>query len=330
MERDLEDIFNQLRLIVPEGVPTVTEFNRRVIKSRHPVYGTPSYHEDGKAWFRDLAAPWILRKRKSDPDVREYFPPFSEKFCLIPMHADQRRIYRLLEDLAWDPKDGSFIEVPGLNVLLRQLAGDPHAVLEAAQHGTSALAKMVAEEMRWELQQCSSAKAERLCTDVDLVLAAEAKAVVFTHFGQTVLPAVHARLGGRPVFTYHGEMTQRERDHQKNAFMSCSGGAILLSSDAGSRGINLPCSYIIEYDVAQKHSTRQQRAGRGHRLGHQDPVTFYTYVLEDTIESYSSVRTLLDRNETQDFILGDEGAPNFTTADNRREMFAAAKHRRAA
>ena len=162
MDTELENIFNEMRLIVPECMPTVAEFDRRVVKSRHPVYGTPAYRQEGKEWFRSLCEPWILRKRKSDPDVREHFPPFTEKFVRLRMHADQYRLYQLLEDLAYDRETREFREVPGLNVLLRQLAGDPWAVLEAARAGDSALAKMVAEELRADLEKCSSAKAEQL------------------------------------------------------------------------------------------------------------------------------------------------------------------------
>jgi superfamily II DNA or RNA helicase len=328
MDTDLENIFNEMRLIVPEYMPTVAEFDRRVVKSRHPVYGTPTYRSDGKEWFRSLCEPWILRKRKSDPDVREHFPPFTEKFVRLRMHPDQYRIYRLLEDLAWSGDEHQ--EVPGLNVLLRQLAGDPWAVLEAARVGNSALVKMVAEEMGDELQRCSSAKAEQLIHDADLIMAGGGKILVFTFYGQTVLPALVRRLGDRPVYTYHGDMTDAERERQKTGFRDHRGGAIMVASDAGSRGMNMPyISYVAEYDVARTHATRQQRAGRGHRLGKPDPLTFMTYVLESTIEAANSMRSLLARNRDQDFILGDDQAEDYVTADDRRELFAQARPRKA-
>jgi superfamily II DNA or RNA helicase len=330
MDTDLENIFNEMRLIVPESMPTVAKFDEEVVKSRHPVYGTPTYRQEGKAWFRAQCEPWILRKRKSDPDVREHFPPFTEQFVRLRMHADQYRIYQLLEDLAHDPETHEFREVPGLNSLLRQLAGDPWAVLEAARVGDSALAKMVAEEMGGELQKCSSAKAEQLIHDADLIMSGGGKILAFTFYGQTVLPALVRRLGNRPVYTYHGQMSDAERERQKIAFRDHQGGAIMIASDAGSRGMNMPfLSYVAEYDVARTHATRQQRAGRGHRLGQLDPLTFMTYVLDSTIESTHSMRSLLTRNREQDFILGDDQAEDYVTADDRRELFAQARPRKA-
>ena len=158
------------------------------------------------------------------------------------------------------------------------------------------------------------------------------KILAFTFYGQTVLPALVRRLGDRPVYTYHGGMTQAERERQKVAFMEHPGGAIMIASDAGSRGMNMPyLSYVIEIDVGRTHSLRQQRSGRGHRLGKPDPLTFMTYVLDSTIEASNSMRSLLARNRDQDFILGDDtdGGEYFMTADDRRELFAQARPRKA-
>jgi superfamily II DNA or RNA helicase len=329
METDLDNIFNEMRLIVPDAMPTVAEYEERVIASRHPVYKTPRYSEEGKAWFRELCDPWILRKRKTDPNVRDSFPPLTEKFRRIRMHPDQFRAYQALEDLSWTP-EGEHREVPGLSLLLRQLAGDPLAVLETARVGNSQLARMVAEEMGDELAKCSSAKAEELASIADLVMSSGQKLLVFTFFGQTVLPVLARRLEGRQVFTYHGGMSEAERERQKHAFKTCSGGAILLASDAAARGINLPeISYMVEYDIATKHSLREQRKGRGSRLGNLDPLTVISLILESSIEGASHIRRLIERNETQDYMLHDDEDEDHMSAADRRELFAQARPRKA-
>lgn len=329
MDTDFDNIFSEMRLVAPKAMPTVAEYERRVVRSRHPVWGTPSYSPEGKLWFRSLVEPWILRKRKSDPDVREFFPPLTERFTRIRMKPDQYGLYQLLEDLAWD-SSGGHRDVPGLGVLLRQLAGDPWAVLEAGRTGDSELARMVAGELAADLQKCSSAKAEELAYLSDLVMSSGGKLLVFTFFGQTVLPVLARRLEGRPVFTYHGGQTVAQQEQQKQAFKAHPGGAILLASDAGARGINLPeISYVVEYDIARTHALRMQRAGRGHRLGKVDPLTMVSFVLESSIEGTNSVRSLLSRNTDQDFILGDEGAEDHVSAEDRRAMFAQARPRKA-
>lgn len=329
METDLDGMFNELRIVVPHAMPTVAEFERRVVSSRHPVYKTATYKQDGKEWFRSLCDPHILRKRKSDPDVRDSFPPLTEQFTRILMHDDQYRIYRMLEDLAWTPQ-GERKQVPGLAMLLRLLAGDPWAVLESAsREDGSPLARVVAEEMGGELEKCSSAKAQELVSLADIVMSGGGKLLFFTFFAHTVMPALVRRLGDRPVFTYHGGMTTGERDKQVDGFRDYPGGAIMLASDAGSKGLNFPFVEVVgEYEPASKHSTRVQRSGRGHRFGRTAPLTFITFVLESSIENSGSMSSVLSRNADQDFMLHDDEAEGFTTAEDRRELFAQARPRK--
>jgi superfamily II DNA or RNA helicase len=328
METDLEGMFNEFRIVVPGAMPTVKEFEDRVVL-RRDIYGRPTYRPEGMAWFRGRCDPYILRKRKSDPDVRESFPPLLEEFRRIRMHEDQYKLYRMLEDLAWTP-GGERQEVPGLNVLLRLMAGDPLAVLEAARAGNSDLTAMVAEELGADLERCSSAKAQELTSMADIVMSGGGKLMVFTFFAHTVMPVLKRRLGDRAVFTYHGGMTTAERDHQVALFKGCAGGAVLLASDAASKGINVPeAAVIAEYEAAAKFSTRMQRAGRGHRLGRADPLTFVTFVLESSIEGGSPIRSLLSRNADQDFMLHDDEAEDHVTADDRRELYAQARPRKA-
>lgn len=328
MDTDLDGVLNEMRVVVPSAMPTIKEYEERVVRSRD-IWGRPAYRPEGVEWFRARCEPYILRKRKSDPDVRDSFPPLLEEFRRLQMHDDQYRLYRMLEDLAWDER-GERQEVPGLQVLLRLMAGDPLAVLESAAAGRSALAVTVAEELGADLERCSSAKAEELISMADIVMSGGGKLMAFTIFAHTVMPVLERRLAGRAVFTYHGGMTSAEQDHQLALFEACEGGAILLASDAAKRGINVPfVDVIAEYEPASKHSDRVQRANRGHRLGRVNPLTFVTFVLESTIESTSSISSVLERNADQDFLLRDDEAEGYVTADDRRELYAQARPRKA-
>ena len=326
-----EQFFNEMRLICPEAMPTVKDFESKVIRSRDP-WGRANYSPEGVEWFRQLCEPWISRRRKTDAEVREHFPPFAEQFATCQMHADQRGIYQRLEDLAWD-KQGNYTEVPGLNVLLRQLAGDPMAIKYAAQHGTSPLAKLVWQTLGAELSKCSSAKAELLQQRyIGPIMASDQKMIIFTFFSNTVLPAVRDRIEtSAPLFLYQGEMSKAAKDQFLAQFRAHKGPAILLASDSAARGINAPeASYAVEYEPALKHSTRMQRAGRGHRAFSDIPLTFITMVLEGSVEESRAIPRLMKRNEQQDDFFGDTDAEEFTTATDRRRMFAMARHRRGA
>jgi SNF2 family DNA or RNA helicase len=328
LDTSIENLFNLAR-IVTTAMPTCAVFEREASSGRDP-WKNLTFGEKGRAWFRPFIDPWILRKRKSDPDVRDTFPPLVEEARSIAMHPDQFRLYSQLEDLAWDPVTKEHIDVPGLDVLLRQLAGDPLAVLAAGQAGNSELAVMVSEEMGAELAGCSSAKAEELIVLADIALAAGSKILVFSFF-TTVLNALRKRLGDRPVFMYTGEQADADREHQKSVFKAMDGGAIMLASDAGARGINLPeISYVVEYESARTFALRQQRANRGHRMGRSDPLTVITFVLESSLEGTRSIPSLLSRNADQDYLLRDDEAEGHVTAADRRAMFAQARKRKGA
>lgn len=331
MDSDLEGMFNEMRVVVgtgPGAMPTVKEFEHEVVRSRD-IYGRPTYTAGGRAWFRDRCDPYILRKRKSDPDVCDSFPPLLEEFTRVQMHQDQYKLYRTLEDLAWGDR-GERLDAPaGLQLALRLLAGDPLAVLEAARNGESEFLAMIAEELGSDLEKCSSAKAEELISMADIVTSGGGKMMVFTFFAHTVMPALVRRMEDRQVFTYHGGMTTAERDHQLVLFEKCHGGAVLLASDAAARGINVPFVEVIaEYEPASKHSTRVQRASRGHRLGRMVPLTFVTLVLESSIEVTSNMTSVLARNADQDFMLHDDDADGYLTAGDRRELYAQARPRK--
>jgi superfamily II DNA or RNA helicase len=326
-----ENFFNQMRLIAPAAMPTVKDFEDRVVRSRDP-WGRPKYDPGGVAWFQGLCAPYISRRRKTDLEVREHFPPFVEQFATAQMHADQLKIYQKLEDLAWDD-EGNCRDVAGLAVLLRQLAGDPMALKFAAEHGSSDLAKMVWETLGGQLADCSSAKYELLQERyINPVMASGEKMIIFTFFSNTVLRALDDRIQTEaPVFLYRGEMSAAAKDRELDRFRRTHGPAILLASDSAAKGINAPeASYTVEYEPALKHSTRTQRAGRGHRAFSDVPLTFVTIVLERSVEESRAIPKLLKRNQDQDDFFGDTDAGEFTTAEDRRRMFAMARHRRGA
>jgi SNF2 family DNA or RNA helicase len=331
IERDWENAYNAFRLLVPGLMPTVKDFETTYTYGRDD-YNRLRFRKDRMHEFAALCQPRILRKRKTDPDVVGQFPVKTEQFLRITMRADQARLYKITEDLAWD-ENGEPRQVPGLLTALRQLAGHPAAVLASAK--TSRLAGLLAETAGEQLQAASSAKAEVLTEYARQVCDEDAKLLAFTFFGQSVLPELVRvlRREGLPVFVTHGQMTAREQHDERQRFRTCAGGAVLLSSDAGARGVNLPeASCVIEYESAVTSATRQQRFDRAHRIGHGGaPLSCLTFVLEGTAEP-RLLRQALNRNEQQDMLLGDDSdeayAEGYVTAGDRRLLYSCARRRK--
>lgn len=331
IERDWENAFNALRLLAPGFMPGVGEFEETYTRGRDD-YGRLRFRKDKMHEFAELCQPRILRKRKTDRDVAGQFPVKTERFERIEMGGGslQAKLYRTVEDLGWD-ENGEPRHVPGLLTVLRQLAGHPAAVLASAK--TSRLAGLLAESIGPALRAAPSAKTDMLLSYARQICDEDAKMVAFTFFGQSVLPELVRvlRREGLPCFVTHGGMTAREQHDERQRFRTCAGGAVLLSSDAGARGVNLPeASCVAEYESGLTSAMRQQRFDRAHRIGHGGaPLSCVTFVLQGTAET-RLLRQALARNEMQDTLLGDDAAidDGFVTAGERRMLYACARKRR--
>lgn len=331
IERDWENAYNALRILATGFMPPVGDFEHDYTSGRDD-YGRLRFRKDRMHEFAATCQPRILRKRKTDRDVVDQFPVKTERFERIEMGDGslQAKLYRTVEDLGWD-EDGEPRQVPGLLTVLRQLAGHPAAVLASAK--TSQLAALLAETAGPALRAAPSAKAEVLLACARQVCDEDAKLVAFTFFGQSVLPELVRvlRREGLPVYVTHGQMTARAQHDERQRFRTCAGGAVLLSSDAGARGVNLPeASCVIEYESGLTSAMRQQRFDRAHRIGHGGaPLSCVTFVLQGTAET-RLLRQALARNEMQDTLLGDDeaAAEGFITAGERRLMYACARKRK--
>ena len=85
---------------------------------------------------------------------------------------------------------------------------------------------------------------------------------------------------------FTGDLTPRERDAAVERFTNDPRCRVLLSSDAGGIGVDLPvANYLISYDLPWSAGKFEQRNGRIIRISSQWPeVTLITMVMRDSIE----------------------------------------------
>lgn len=332
IERDYENGFNQMRLLVPGAVPSVTDWNKACIRYRdrydRPVYDTVQVKN-----FIDSMRPYIGVKRKTDPDVIDQFPPFTEEYRLIEMHPSHRDFYQAIEGEILDlPEDKAMSAF----ATLRQTALCPGALVYSAkkENGsafTKSIVEMVGENHLREMPNTKEEELVRLLRTV--VFDQDHKVLVFTFFGASVLPYLEMRLTSAglelPVLTYHGGKSGAENESAKRRFQEYEGGAVLLCSDAASRGINLPqATHVIEFESALTHAQRMQRLNRAHRMrSNYGPVSALTLITAGTIEE-PLFYNVLKRNEMHDVFAGDEElTEEHLSAASRRELLKAAQQR---
>lgn len=240
IETGWENAYNQLHLAHPKAMPRIGEFEDYFIRARD-AYDRALYHEHRMHEFAAMAAPLIMRKRKSDPDVIAEFPKQVEEARWFDLGDDHFAAYEFLEELQQPGEE----PVPGLWQVLRQLADHPEAIVNSAANPQgSALSKMLVEELgRDYFLGMSSVKEAGLLDYLEPIVHGQgAKAVVFSFFGQSVIPPLERALRKKKFRPYvcHGGMSMAQNAQTRMDFRTDGKPCVLLTSDVGSRGVNLP------------------------------------------------------------------------------------------
>lgn len=309
IRKDYENAFNQLRLLRPQAMPLIKEFDTYFVRGRD-IYGKARYWDHRTEEFAAICQPLMLTKSKTDPDVIEQFPVMTEEALWVDLEGNQKKLYDLVAEM-----DG----VGGQLQTLRQIAAHPASLIHSAKHGESKLSKSLVQELGEDwLRSAGSAKTDALVSYLDPIVRHQGdKAVVFSFFGPSVLPLLSEALYARGIPVY--EFRDPE---QLQAFKSASGGAVLLSSDAGARGVNIPeASYLVEYDMAVTYGLRTQRLNRISRIGAGGPTaTVRSMLARDSVE-IALMFSMLRGNAQSDELLGHgvDGS-EFMTAAMRRAM----------
>lgn len=306
IRKDYENAFNQFRLLRPQAMPLIKEFESYFIRGRD-IYGKARYFDHRTEEFAAICQPLMLSKRKTDPDVMDQFPKMTEEALWVEMEGDQKKLYDLVADL-----DG----VGGQLQALRQICAHPMSLVHSAREGSSKLAKTLVEEFGPEyFSRAPSAKTEALARYLGPVVNDQGdKAVVYTFFGPSVIPHVHFELRNEGIRCFRLEELEEFKAHR--------GGAVLLSSDAGARGVNIPeASYLIEYDMATTYGLRTQRLNRISRIGSGGPTATVRSMLTRQSVEIGLMFSMLRGNVQSDELLGaGVDGSEYMTAAMRRQM----------
>jgi SNF2 family DNA or RNA helicase len=322
-ERDYSDAYNVGRIVCPEKMPTVADFEQIFTRGRDD-FGHYVFRKDRQPHFAEVFRGIILRKRKSDPDVIEQFPKQIEKSVRVQMNANQAKFYQSVRDILGNPDDEEMVKTePRMFPILRMTAGHPASHSHKDNEISAAITETVGVE---GLQALGSPKIDRLIELLKPIIWGQgAQVVIFTEFGGSVLLEVSRELKktGFSVSEYHGGKSLHANDDAKEQFIR-GNTEILLCSDAAARGLNLKnAEYVVNYEAPVTFAKYQQRINRVHRIDSDKPIcTAYTLLLEDTIED-TIMNLVMARNREHDILLGDEEDDTaFVSAKQRREMFS--------
>jgi SNF2 family DNA or RNA helicase len=308
-------------LLDPELVGPPQDFYPRFV-SGFDITGRPSsfHHLDE---FRDIIGQLILRKRKTDPDVIEFFPTLVERFTTIKISKAHRAAY--------DALDEHIRELPPYQQVIGFRALQAFACHPGSIFGTSSehLAEFIESYGAAKLAKLRSSKSAAVIPYLREILGQEQGGVIVFCNSVRALECLARDLDAEEIAyaLMHGQMPMTHRNTAKAAFRDGS-IRVLLSSAVGERGINLPeAHYVVNFDVPPQHSAYLQRLSRASRIEARvgGSLTVKTYIAQDTID-HGAIRLWMRRNQwsdtIQDWDAVDDGDPEFISSADRWRLMA--------
>ncbi len=283
VENRLSELWSIIDVTNPGLLGSQRAFNERFAA---PV---ERWHDDAAAArLRRLIAPFVLRRRKDDPEVAVDLPPKQEVTVACSLTREQASLYQAAVDDAFrgEGLGASAFERRGrilaLLTALKQICNHPAHYLRDG----SALAGR-------------SGKLARATEILSELTEAGDRALVFTQFREmgTLLGRHLEQTLGLPAVPFlHGGVTLPARDEMVRRFQEDDDATpvLLVSLRAGGTGLNLTrASHVVHFDRWWNPAVEDQATDRAHRIGQLRAVTVHTLVTAGTIEE--RIAELLDR-----------------------------------
>lgn len=277
VENRLLDLWAIMDLLNPGCFGSAKDFQQYFEKPL--VRGT---EEERKAVAEELtqaAAPFVLRRTKTDPEIRKDLPDKLEVTEWVSLQPEQVVLYRgvvdqLIQELE---HEGSLEAMTRRGLVLRAIT----ALKQIVNHPAQYLNEPQARPDR-------SGKFLRLDELLSEGVGRADKVVVFTQYVKMarLLHAYATERYGVPIDLYHGGMAAGTRAGIVDLFNTSASPRILVASlKAGGVGLNLQAaSQVIHYDRWWNPAIEDQATDRVWRLGQTKPVTSYKLVSRGTIE----------------------------------------------
>ncbi|MEV8565324.1 DEAD/DEAH box helicase [Streptomyces sp. NPDC051322] len=233
-----------------------------------------------------LVAPFLLRRRKSDPGIAPELPPKTETDLVVSLSGEQTGLYEAVvrETLAKISGTDGFARrglVAKLLTTLKQICNHPAQYLKE-------------ESPRIEGR---SGKLELLDELLDTILAEGASVLVFTQYVQMArLIEKHLAARAVPTLFLHGGTPIARRQEMVDRFQAGEVPVFLLSLKAAGTGLNLTgAAHVVHYDRWWNPAVEAQATDRAYRIGQTRTVQVHRLITEGTVED--RIAEMLDRKQ---------------------------------
>ncbi|HET9051770.1 MAG TPA: DEAD/DEAH box helicase, partial [Candidatus Dormibacteraeota bacterium] len=277
VENRLTDLWAILDLTTPGLLGSLEAFRRRFAR---PIERGHDQELAGR--LSRTIRPFLLRRRKTDPDVAPELPPKTEVDVVVELTAEQAALYdSVVAETLETIRRARGMARRGL--VLRLLT----ALKQVCNHPAHYLGQDGPLDGR-------SGKVEALDELLDVILAEGEATLVFTQYvAMARLLDAHLRARGITPAFLHGGVPLRRRDDLVRRFQDGEFPVFLLSLRAGGTGLTLTrATHVIHYDRWWNPAVEDQASDRAHRIGQDAPVEIHRLVTEGTLED--RIATLLE------------------------------------
>ncbi|MFF4531578.1 DEAD/DEAH box helicase [Streptomyces sp. NPDC001407] len=222
-----------------------------------------------------LIAPFLLRRKKSDPGIAPELPPKTETDHPVTLTKEQIALYEaVVRETMAAIRESDGIARRGL--VLKLLAALKQITNHPAQFLKESGAKTAGR----------SGKLELLDELLDVILAENAATLVFTQYvsmGQLI--EEHLARRGIAAQFLHGATPVNQREEMVRRFQDGEVPVFLLSLKAAGTGLNLTrAGHVIHYDRWWNPAVEEQATDRAYRIGQTQPVQVHRLIAEGTVE----------------------------------------------
>ncbi|MCL3999083.1 SNF2-related protein [Streptomyces lavenduligriseus] len=306
VENTLTDLWAILDWTNPGLLGTRAAFRAR--------YGTVEKDPDSPAaaGIARLIAPFMLRRRKTDPGIAPELPGKVHHHRIVALTDEQTGLYEaIVRDTMHKITTSSGIERRGLVIKLLQ------ALRQICNTPTLYLKEPLDAAKPADLTRRSGKLAA--LDDLTATLADRGEAaLVFTGYVQMGhILEHHLRARGRSVRFLHGGTPPARRQELVDAFQHDPDPApvFILSVKAAGTGLTLTrAEHVIHYDRPWNPAVEDQATDRAHRLGQRRTVQVHHLITEGTVEDH--INALLARKRALTDAVLTSGEDALTELDN--------------
>lgn len=238
-------------------------------------YGDP----DATKALKQLTAPFILRRVKTDPDIIQDLPDKFENKAYCSLTEEQATLYEATvrdEMQAIENADDDLARRGGVLRMLTRLK-------QICNHPAHYLKEGTAASMANR-----SGKLQRLIEMLDEVREQDERALIFTQYaemGELLQTYLRDYLIDEVLFL-HGGTPAKKRDEMVRQFQSPHGPPVfILSLKAGGTGLTLTnANHVFHFDRWYNPAVENQATDRAFRIGQTKNVQVHKFICLGTLE----------------------------------------------